>query len=40
MIHDKGDSTGKSGGVAMWMVICPHFVVMVNRAAFKPRIFQ
>lgn len=40
MVHDKGDGTGKSRGVAMWMVICLHFVVMVNRAAFKLRIFQ
>lgn len=40
MVHDKGDGMGKSGGVTMCMLICPHFVVVVNGAAFKRRIFQ
>lgn len=40
MIHDEGDGMGKSGGVSMRMVTGSHSVVMVNRAAFKCRIFQ
>lgn len=40
MVHDKGDGMGKSGGMAMCMVSCPYFVIVVNSAAFKRRIFQ
>ncbi len=40
MAHDKGDGMGKSRGVAMYMVVCPHFVVVVDRAAFERRIFK
>ena len=40
MVYDEGESVGQGRGVTMCMVVGSQLVVMVDRAAFKSRVFQ